>query len=70
MDFVIVESGKATLAIECKLGDDQIARGLSYFAERLPGCRCWQISATGTKDYVSASGVRVCPAGVFLRDLV
>ena len=37
---------------------------------RFPACEAWQISATGRQDYVNADGIRVCPAPVFLRELV
>jgi hypothetical protein len=40
---------------------------------RLPdlvGSDAWQLSATGTKDYLSRDGIRVSPALTFLRDLV
>jgi len=70
VDFVIVENGKPIMAVECKYDDDSLHRGLTYFKERFPTCSCWQISAIGTKDYVSANGVRVSPAVKFLTDLV
>jgi hypothetical protein len=30
----------------------------------------WQLSATGSKDYATPEGIRVCPAIAFLRTLV
>lgn len=37
---------------------------------KFPGCAAWQVSAAGTKDYVTAEGSRVCPALGLLKDLV
>jgi uncharacterized protein len=70
VDFVICEGRKPTHLVECKLGDDTIARGLYYLRARFPKAEAWQISASGKKDYVSPEGIRVAPATVFLRDLV
>lgn len=70
VDFVVVEHGKPLQAIECKWGDDAIGKGLSYFKAKFPACEAWQISAAGTKDYLSSNGVRVAPAAVLLRGLV
>ena len=69
VDFVVVENRRPILAIEAKLGDSEISRGLRYFRARFPDCASWQIHATGTKDYVSAEGIRVAPALVLLRTL-
>lgn len=70
VDFIIVENGKAVCAIECKYGDESLHRGLTYFKERFPKCECWQISAIGTKDYISKEGIHVCQAIKFLKDLI
>jgi len=70
VDFVLCERGKATLLVECKWGDDNIARGLSYMKARFAAADAWQISATGKKDYVTPEGIRVAPALAFLRGLI
>ena len=70
VDFVLVEDGQATHFIEAKLQDDAITKGLKYLKVRFPGAEAWQISATGTKNYLSADGIRVCPALLFLKQLV
>jgi uncharacterized protein len=70
VDFVVCEKGKAKVLVECKWADDAVARGLYYLKERFPNVEVWQISATGTKDYVTPEGIRVAPASVFLRTLV
>ena len=70
VDFVVCEGRKPTHLIECKLGDDAIARGLYYLKARFPKAEAWQLSADGKKDYVSKEAIRVAPATVFLRELV
>ncbi len=70
VDFVVVEDRRPILAIEVKLGDSEISRGLRYFRARFPDCTSWQIHAMGVKDYVSAEGIRVAPALALLRTLV
>lgn len=69
VDFVVTERGQPQTMIECKLTYSQIDPSLRYLKRKLPGCDAWQISATGSKDYVTPEGIRVCPAMVFLRDL-
>jgi hypothetical protein len=56
--------------IEAKWSDDDIAPGLRYLKARFPNVDAWQISATGTKDYVSREGIRVAPALQLLGTLV
>lgn len=70
VDFVVTERRKILSLIECKWADAEIDRSLKYMKARFPEAEAWQISATGTKDYVSPEGIRVCPAPVFLRTLV
>ena len=62
VDFV-VDTGRApTLFVECTWADAEIDRGLRYLKARFPACEAWQISATGTKDYVTPERIRVAPA--------
>jgi predicted AAA+ superfamily ATPase len=70
VDFVVVERKRPVLAVECKLGDDEVGRGLRYFRARFPACDAWQISAEGRKDYVTPEGIRVAPSLPLLRTLV
>jgi len=55
--------------IECKWSDGAVSKGLKYLKARFPGCRACQISATGTKDYLTPEGIRVQPANTFLQSL-
>ena len=69
VDFVVTENRKPILFIEAKWADDDIVRGLKYLKERFPNVDSWQISAVGTKDFVSREGIRVAPALELLRTL-
>lgn len=44
--------------------------GRYYLKARFPKCQAWQISATGTKDYVTPDDIHVAPATRFLATLV
>lgn len=70
VDFVVVEGRRPVLLVETKWGDDAPDRGLRYLKARFPSADAWQLSATGTKDYVSGEGIRVAPALALLRTLV
>ncbi len=69
IDFVVTEGRRPTYLVECKWGDAPIDRGLRYLKARFPGCRAWQVSAIGTRDFVSPEGIRACPALTLLRRL-
>ena len=70
VDFVVTERHQPIAFIECKLGDDAVSPGLRYLRARFPGTIAWQVSAHGTRDFVSAEGVRVANASRLLRELV
>lgn len=70
VDFVITEDMRPTTFIECKWNDAPIGNGLKYLKTRFPECDSYQISAIGRKDYVSADNIRVCPAVVYLANLI
>jgi len=70
VDFVVVEAGKPTVFVECKSSDRDLSPALKYLKTRFPGTDAWQISATGSRDYVTGDGIRVAPALALLRTLV
>ena len=70
VDFVVVEGRTPRLFVECKWRDADVDRGLRYLKARFPACAAWQISATGTKDYVTPDDIRVAPAMRLLSTLV
>ena len=70
VDFVVVERARPLMLVECTWSDTAIDRGLRYLKERFPRAEAWQVSATGSKDYASPHGIRVCHAVPFLRRFV
>jgi len=69
VDFVVVEKRRPTHLVECKWADAPVDRGLRYLKLRFPDAEAWQLSAVGTKDFVSPEGIRVCSALELLRRL-
>jgi predicted AAA+ superfamily ATPase len=69
VDFVVVERRRPVLMVECKWADSDVDRGLRYLHARFPDCPAWQVSATGTRDYVTPDGTRVAPAASLLAGL-
>ncbi len=70
VDFVVVERRSPLLLVECKWGDTDVDRSLRYLKARFPDTDAWQVSATGTKDFVSPDGIRVAPALRLLTGLI
>ena len=70
VDFVIVDGRTPTQLVECKWGDGEVDRNLRYLKAKFPGADAWQISATGTRDFVTPDGIRVAPALALLGTLV
>jgi hypothetical protein len=62
VDFILAENREPFMAVECKSSPAPVDRNLKYWKTRFPHCDVWQISATGTKDFVTPEGIRVCPA--------
>ena len=70
VDFVVTDGRTPILLVECKWSDAPVSGPLRYLKARFPGAAAWQVSATGTKDYVSPEGIRAGPALELLKDLV
>ena len=70
VDIVVVEDRNPILMVECKWSDSEPDRALRFLKSRFPRCPAWQISATGTQDYMSADGIRVAPALSLLMALI
>lgn len=70
VDFIVLENRKPLQLIEVKWNDSDVAQGLRYLKERFAAAEAWQISAIGTKDYVSREGIRVAPALELLSRLI
>lgn len=69
VDFVITDDGKPIQLVECKWADADVDPALRYLHTKFPKADCWQISATGRKDFVTPEGIRVAPALRLLRTL-
>jgi hypothetical protein len=70
VDFVVLEDGNPIQFIECKWNDRPVSHGLKYLKLRFPRCEAWQIAAQGKEDYLSSENIRVCPAPLFLKNLI
>lgn len=70
VDFVVTDRNKPLLLVECKWADTAIDKGLRYLKAKFPSADAWQISAVGTKDYLSPEGIRVAHSLQLLRSLV
>jgi len=58
------------MALECKWSQTAVDRNLRCWKARFPKCDALQVSATGTKDFVTPDGIRVCDAFDLLGSLV
>lgn len=66
---MIVEGRAPQLMVECKWAHTEVDRSLKYMKARFQKCEAWQVSAVGTKDYMTPEGIRVAPAMQLLRGL-
>jgi len=62
VDFVVVEGPAPILLVEAKWSDAPLDKALRYLKLRFPRAEAWQLSAVGTKDYMTPEGIRVAPA--------
>jgi uncharacterized protein len=69
VDFVVTEDRMPAVLVECKWGDGEVDRSLRYLKAKFPKAEAWQVSATGTRDFVSPEGIRVAPALALLQTL-
>ena len=73
VDFIVLQDGKPLFAVEVKLGERPLDRGLSYLVERVAVPAAFQVSLEGTKDYMTSPRggrrVRLLPAAAFLASL-
>lgn len=69
VDFVVVDRRAPRVLVECKWADAAVDRSLKYLKAKFPAAEAWQLSATGTKDFVGPDGIRVAPALALLKTL-
>ena len=70
VDFVAVEGRRPLLLVECKWADADVDRSLRYLKSRFPQAEAWQVSAIGSKDFVTPEGIRISPALALLDRLI
>lgn len=73
VDALVLRNRKPWMAVEIKLDDQPVDRGLRYLVERLAIPFAFQVSLRGTADRfvpdIGTSGVRLVPAVRFLANL-
>jgi predicted AAA+ superfamily ATPase len=73
VDAIVLRNRRPWMAVEVKLDDRPLDRGLAYFLERVPTPLAFQVSLLGSVDRrmpdVGAQGVRLVPAARFLANL-
>ncbi|MES2504882.1 MAG: ATP-binding protein [Myxococcota bacterium] len=69
VDFVVLKNRVPVWLVECKWNNAEVSPALLYLKAKFPMAEAYQISGIGTKDYVTPTGVRVCPALAFLSQL-
>ena len=67
---MVVEARRPRLLVECKWADTEADPSLRYLKAKFPAAEAWQVSATGSKDYVTPEGIRVGPALALLGKLI
>ena len=67
VDFVVLRDGRPMFAVECKVGEREVSRSLTYFKARVPIPRWYQVHL-GETDRL-AQGVRILPFARFCDDL-
>ncbi|MCY4425677.1 MAG: ATP-binding protein [Halieaceae bacterium] len=68
VDFVVIREHQPLFAVECKVGDRELAPQLKYFKERTDIPAFYQVHLSN-KDYQTADGIRVLPFRKFVAEL-
>jgi predicted AAA+ superfamily ATPase len=69
VDFLVTSARKPWFAVEAKLSETRVDPALNYFGERLSIPWLYQLTLSGSRDFVE-NGVRVLPASRFFAALV
>lgn len=70
VDFVLMEDGLPIHFIECKSSQKGASRSLNYLIKRFPHVKATQVDLEGKADLIDKNGIRICPAHLFLNELV
>ena len=70
VDFVVLKNNQPSFAVECKTGDSDVSKHISYFAERTEIPIFYQVHQ-GVRDYeVRNSRTRVLPFTTFATEVL
>ena len=70
VDFIITQTQKPVLAIECKLRAKSISNHLKYFKAKFPKVRCIQVHLEKQNEHISKEGIESLNWQSLLRDLL
>ena len=70
VDFVIIEDGRPLHFIEAKLSGKAQSPSLRYLKQRFPSVSAIQLTLDDGTDVLTKDGIRICPAHLFLNELV
>jgi len=70
VDFVLVEKGKPTQCVECKIAEKEPTLSLRYLKARFPSMSATQVVLERDMDIITREGIRICSAHRFLKDFV
>jgi len=70
VDFVVLEDGAPLHFIESKVSDKKISPSLRYLKVRFPSVPATQVCLESDTDVITKEGIRICPAHLFLSELV
>lgn len=71
VDFVVVEDQEPKILIECKRSmDRQPSLSLKYLKKKFPNATAIQVHLKDGPDVVTKEDIRMCPAHIFLGELI
>lgn len=70
VDFIVMKEGVPVWFIECKSSEQKLSPHLRYLHLKYPDVPAVQVCMGGESDLKTNEGIRICPAAVFLNELV
>ena len=70
VDFCITNNRKPRMFVECKWADGATSKHLHYLQRKFPEADYYQVSATGTKQFINKKHIVHLPALAFLQKFV
>ena len=70
VDFCLTNNLKPQVFVECKWMDESTSKHLHYLKKKFPDARYYQVSATGTKQFVNKDNIIHIPAVAFLDNFI